>query len=309
MNDSIFEKAKKKFWFLFYEALGHLSTKKLVELRYKRKYGKRLDWSHPVNLNEKILWLKYYTDTTEWTRLADKFLVREYVISKGLSDILVELYGKWNRVEDIDWDALPDSFVMKMNNGSGDVLVCKDKSELDVQQANALFRRLLKHRFGYTTGEPHYRAIKPCIIAEELLDHKKQSIPTFSLIDYKIWCFDGKPYSVWCCYNRSKKSVEVAEYDLQWNRHPEFSNYTDHYIKALQDVPRPQSFERMLEIASILSEGFPEVRVDLYEVEGKPYFGEMTFSSNYGMMDFYTEDYNKQLGSQVKLDMYEIGKS
>lgn len=286
----------------YYTYLGKHNLKKLLNIRYRDHFGKKMDWDNPKTLNEKILWLKLNTDTSQWTRLADKYLVREYVKDQGLENILVKLYGKWDKAEYIDWDSLPNTFVMKVNNGSGDVLVCRDKSKLDIKKATKTFARLLATPFGYSTGEPHYVSIPPCIIAEELLDNTKQPIPVDTLIDYKIWCFDGKPECIWACYNRFKDSVEVATYDLDWNFHPEYSIFTEHYIKASKLLPRPKSLDEMLSIASKLSQGFPELRVDLYEVADKPYFGELTFSSNYGMMDFYTEEYQEYLGSLVKIE-------
>lgn len=288
--------------FKYYNWLGKSNPKKLVSLRYRKTFGVDLNWDNPITLNEKINWLKFNSDTSLWTVLADKYRVREFVESKGLKDILVQLYGKWDTVEDINWTSLPNQFVMKVNNGSGDIMVCKDKAELDTVKVAKTFAKHLRKGFGYSTGEPHYALIPPCIIAEELLDINKQPIVTSTLIDYKIWCFNGKPECIWVCYNRTKANVEVATYDLDWNFHPEWSIFTNHYIRAKQILPKPRSFERMLEIAAILSEGFPQVRVDLYEVDNKPYFGEMTFTSNYGMMEFYTPEFQKYLGSKFSLN-------
>lgn len=284
-----------------YRFLGKYFPKTLASIRYQRIFGKKLNWENPTNLNEKINWLKFYSDTSQWSILADKYLVREYIEQKGLGDILVKLYGKWEDVEQIDWNKLPNSFVLKMNNGSGDIIVCKDKSSLDIEETKALFKKLIKKTFGYTTAEPHYTFMKPCIIAEELLYPVNQATPSTSIIDYKIWCFDGKPESVWACRNRTKTTVEVASYDLDWNHHPEHSVYTSHYMKSSIQFNRPKSLDRMLEIASILSEGFPQVRVDLYEVDNKVYFGELTFTSNFGMMEFYSDEYLNYLGEKVKL--------
>lgn len=292
---------KRKVMSAYYSHLGKTNIQRLLDIRYYDHFKRKMDWDNPQTLNEKILWLKLYSDTSLWTMLADKYQAREYIKKLGYEHILVKLYGKWDDATSIDWDNLPKKFVMKVNNGSGDVLVCKDKSKLNLKKETSKFKKLLKKPFGYSTGEPHYIDIKPCIIAEELLDCSKQAIDTDTLIDYKIWCFDGRPECIWACYNRHKDSVEVAVYDLDWNIHPEYSIFTDHYIRAKQILPKPESLNEMLKIASDLSKGFPEVRIDLYEVDGKVYFGEYTFSSNYGMMDFYTEEYQKYLGSLCKI--------
>ena len=264
-------------------------------------FKERLDWNNPKDLNEKIQWLKRYTDTTVWSKLSDKYEVREYIKEKGLSNILVKNYGKWDNPEKIDWDSLPNQFVMKLNNGSGGVVICENKSDLDIPYITKKLKRNLKNRFGYLTGEPHYLTIKPFIIAEELLDKNKQQIKSSSLIDYKIWCFNGKPECVFTCMNRTPKGFETMTYDLDWNGHPEWSVHSDHYKIAKNIIPRPKSFDEMLRIAAILSEGFPQVRVDLYEVDSKPYFGEMTFTSAAGMMTYFTKDYLLYLGGKVDI--------
>lgn len=283
--------------------INRINPKLLVSVQYFYHFKKVLKWWKPEDLNEKINWLKFNSDTTLWTLCADKFRVREYVSEKGLDDILVKLYGKWDNVEDIDWNLLPNSFVLKTNNGSGDILVCRDKTKLNVEQTKKKYSTLLSSAFSDTNGEPHYTLMKPCIIVEEVLDSKKQSIVTDTLIDYKIWCFGGKPHHIWACYNRYDDSVEVAVYDLSWKRHDECSIFTSHYKKAKSDLPKPKSLDLMLKIASKLSENIPQVRIDLYEVDGKPYFGEMTFTSAGGFMNFYTPSFLKEMGDMVDLSL------
>lgn len=283
------------------KVLAWVSPKFLTSVEFKHTFGRRLNWKNPQDLNEKINWLKFYSDTSLWTRCADKYEVRKYVEERGYGDNLVKLYGKWDSVDDIDWDKLPLQFVMKVNNGSGDILACKDKTFLDKEKVLGKFDALLKKKFSDYNGEPHYMTMKPCVIAEELLDARKQPIETDTLIDYKIWCFNGKPYYVWACYNRHEGSVEVATYDLGWKRHDEKSIFTWHYKRAHQDLPRPVALDQMLKMAAKLSEGIPQVRVDLYEVDGKPYFGEMTFTSAGGFNNFYTQEFLNELGNYTDL--------
>lgn len=291
----------KKIILIFKSLLYSINPKLLASVEYFHTFKSFLNWSNPKDLNEKINWLKFNTDTSLWTICADKYKVREYVKNKGLETSLVKLYGKWDRAEDIDWDSLPEKFVMKVNNGSGDIFVCQDKQKIDTTEYTTIFSNLLKKSFGNFNGEPHYASMKPCIIAEELLDCTKQPIKTDTLIDYKIWCFNGKPYCVWACYNRHKDNVEVGTYDLDWNYHPEYSVFTNHYIESTQILPKPQSLIEMLKIAEVLSEGFPQVRVDLYEVDGHPYFGEMTFTSSGGFNNFYTKEFLLAMGKQITL--------
>lgn len=283
------------------KVLAWLSPKLLTSVEFRHTFGHSLNWKNPKDLNEKINWLKIYSDTSLWTLCADKYAVRIYVEKCGYGDNLVKLYGKWEKAVEIDWDSLPQRFVMKVNNGSGDIFVCKDKLHIDKQKITEQFDALLKKKFSNYNGEPHYKDMAPCIIAEELLDATKQPIETDTLIDYKIWCFDGEPKYVWACYNRHEGSVEVATYDLDWNRHDEKSVFTWHYKRAQKDLPRPKSLKQMLEMAARLSRGIPQVRVDLYEVDDKPYFGEMTFTSAGGFNNFYTQEFLNELGSYIDL--------
>ncbi|MBQ0075756.1 MAG: glycosyltransferase [Bacteroidales bacterium] len=266
---------------------------------YKETFGYNIDWEHPRDLNEVINVLAFTTNTRMWSRLADKYRVRKYVKSKGLEHILVPLLGVWKNPDDIDFSKLPDKFVLKANNGSGDVIIVNDKSQINESEIKLFFKQLLKEQFGMWSAEPHYLRIPPRVIAEELLDVNAQPINSSSLIDYKIWCINGKPQYVWACYNRTKDSVQVGTFDLNWQFHPELSVSTDHYQLMEKPIVKPESLSKMLEYAERLSQGFPQVRVDFYEVNGKPYFGEMTFTSAAGRMDFYTSEFLTLLGKQV----------
>lgn len=287
---------KEQIWQIIFFILGYVSPKTLAAIHFRRSFGRWINWSNPRDINEKIQWLKFHSDTSKWTPLADKYRVREYIKECGLEDMLVRLYGKWNRAEDIDWDSLPRQFVMKTNHGSGDALICRDKDTLDKAYWTAYFGKLLTKQFGRIMGEPHYNKIQPCIIAEELLDNTKQQVASTSLVDYKVWSFRGCPAYIWACHNRTKEACEVGVYDLDWRMHPEYSNSTSHYVLSSQPIPRPKSLERMLQAASILSKDFPELRVDFYEVNGKPYFGELTFTSAAGLNSFYTQEFLNILG-------------
>lgn len=279
-----------------------LTPIRVAKLRYMYIMHKWPHFEHPKDLNEKINYLKFYGDTSKWPMLTDKYAVRKYIESIGLGDTLVKLYGKWDSVEDIDWDSLPDKFVMKCNNGSGDVLICKDKAKLDIEATKRYFDKMLHREFGVVSAEPHYASIKPCIIAEELLDASTQPCGSSSLVDYKIWCFNGKPHSVYCCYNRKQYHANVGVYDLNWHYHPEASIFTKHYIMGQQQLPKPICLDKMIELAEKLSVGFPVLRVDLYEVNGHVYFGELTFTSQSGCMDYFSKEFLNETGALIKLN-------
>lgn len=263
---------------------------------YKRNLGKVPHFKAPRDLNEKIQWLMFYTDTSTWSQLADKFAVRQYVKEKVSDTILVPLLGKWDSAEEIDFENLPEKFVMRPNNGSYDTIICNNKSAVDCEEIRKRMAISLQHRFGFENAEPHYLKITPCIIAEKLLEGKDNK----GLIDYKIWCFNGKPYCFLVCANRNPVThhADLAYYDTNWERHPTFLSE-----KFRNDaiIPKPSNLDEMIFIARRLSQGFPQVRVDLYNIDGKIYFSEMTFSSNFGMMPYYTQEVLDDMGRQCIL--------
>lgn len=273
----------------------------VCKLRFKKMFGRDIDLENPKDINEKILWLSLFSDITEWSRMADKYAVRSYVEELGLGDYLVKLYGKWDRAEDIEWDKLPQQFVLKTNNGSGTVKLVYDKAKLDVHSTTTLLDEWLHKNVASATTEFHYAPIKPCIIAEELLDFSKDSNESTSAIDYKIWCFNGKAHYVWACSNRDSEATDVALFDREWHYLPEKSIFNEHYREQKVLVKKPKNLDLMLEIAEKLSIPFPVVRVDLYNIDGQIYFGEMTFTSLGGTMDFYTQDCLYEMGSKIDI--------
>lgn len=272
-------------------------VKKYSEYLYRIQLGKEINWKNPIDLNEKINWLAFHTDTSEWTRLSDKFLVREFIKKRGCGDILIPLIGKWNSLDEVEWATLPDNYVLKTNCGSGDTTIIRESKQTkptDVTLSRIHFA--LKNRFGLETAEPHYLRIEPCIIAEQLLQTKDGS----SITDYKIWCFNGKPYCFFVCSNRDvvNHTVDFNYYDLEWKRHDEKMAVS---YKNTAEVSMPRNIEKLLHYASILSKGFPQVRVDLYEVEDKIYFGEMTFTSLEARMKCFTQDTLNEMGKMIIL--------
>lgn len=279
----------------------------MAQLRYFKYFKRFLNLRNPQDLNEKITWLSLFSDTSEWTRLADKLAVRDFVKERGQEKILVNLLGCWDKAEDINWAVLPDSFVLKTTNGSGTVMVIPNKNEEDTEKIVSTLNDWLKLRFGDETTEFHYLGIVPRIIAEELIVQSEEDARVSnSLIDYKIWCFNGKAYYVWVCLNRVKGSTYVSMFDRDWNYHPEMSVFNEHYREAKYIMPRPDKLDEMLDVAEKLSAGFPEVRVDLYCTGGRIYFGEMTFTSLGGTMDFYTKEALLEMGKLV--DMSSVKK-
>ncbi|MBE6196111.1 MAG: hypothetical protein E7137_03330 [Rikenellaceae bacterium] len=282
--------------------IGRNCPEFLMKIRYFVRFKKRLNLENPKTLNEKILYMSLRTDTTLWTRLADKYNVRGYVEECGLSDILVPLLGHWEKAEEIDFMQLPDSFVFKTVQGSGDIILVKDKSQIIKEEIRKQLEISVNTVYGDLEGGKHYMRIKPAIIAEELMKNDEVSEKySTSIIDYKIWCFNGKAHYIWACCNRDHQGTDVMTYDLNWSALPEYSVFNEHYREG-NVLPKPQNFERMVEVAEKLAKPFPVVRVDLYNLAGKIYFGEMTFTSLGGLMDFYTDDFQHLAGSLIDIN-------
>lgn len=283
--------------------LAKTNPQKLAGLLYKSVMHKDMDWDNPQDLNAKIQWLKFYGDQDLWILCADKYRVRSYIEEKGFGNMLVDLYGVWNNVEDIDWESLPNKFVMKMNNDSGGIYICKDKASFDIETTKQLLNYKLHSTYSDLFVEPHYCKIKPCIIAEQLLDSDNQDMNSASLIDYKVWCFDGEPLYIIVYYDRTEGHAKFSAYDTKWNYSPNICAPNKVFGVPKDVVPKPSCLDEMLHAASILSKGHPQVRVDFYVVGGKCYFGEMTFTSCGGYMGYFTEEALLEMGAKTNLKL------
>lgn len=229
----------------------------------------------------------------------DKYAVRKYIAEKGYTDTLNECYGVYERVEDIDFKSLPQQFVMKMTNASGRNFICIVKSKCDWKKVSAQFTVWLQDNdFGWETGEWQYRLIKPRIIVERFLENLGES----SLIDYKFNVIQGRVYSCFVAYNRDNnaahsRQVCFDDYDRDWNRteaiKPEWHTNRRY-------IAKPKNYERMVEMAERCSKDFPYCRFDLYEIDGKIMFGEMTFTPQGCVLEFYQDDWLKQVLREIE---------
>lgn len=269
------------------------------KLLYYRKFKKWPNLNNPQDINEKMMWLLFNSDTSEWTNLADKYKVREFFKKKGCGELLVKLYGHYEDVDDIDFNSLPNKFVIKSNNGFGTVKIVKDKTLLDIPKTKIELKSWIAEPYGYLTGEMHYTKIRRCIVIEELLEQDPKL--SSSLIDYKIWCMNGKAYSCMCCTNRNikKHTTDYNYYELpNWTIRKDL--IPEHYRNG-SVVPKPKHLDEMITYAEKLAEDFPLVRVDLYESNDKVYFGEMTFTCNACHMSFFTDEELLRMGKAVNL--------
>lgn len=256
----------------------------------------RLDLINPTKFNEKIQWLKLNWKSNLVVKCTDKYAVREYIESKGLSKILNELYFVFDSADEIKWDDLPDSFALKTNNGCKTMFITKNKQKLDEQEVKQKMEKWLKMDYGPHSIEPHYSQIKPKIICEKYIENEEGEFPT----DYKFFCFNGEPLFL-AVIDERDGSDNYKRYflDLNWKL-LDLENSKD----KLQDseIPeKPETFNEMVEYARILSADFPFVRVDLYEVNKNVLFGELTFTPVSGMATYFTDEAQLKIGNLINL--------
>lgn len=269
--------------------------KEYLSKQYKEHVGRRLDWNNLQRYTEKMQWAKLYDNPDIKSTLSDKFAVREWVKQKIGGEYLIPLIGVWNTPDEIDYGQLPDRFVLKTNNGTGTNFIIENKNNMNIHVMNARLHRWITVEKHYLTGlELHYSKIRPCILAEKYIEHKGTDLQ-----DYKFLCFDGSVYYCWVDvgrYHNHKRNI----YDLEWNLQP-WNQYT--YGNSDEVIEKPENFEEMIRIAECLSQGFTHVRVDLYNVKGKIYFGEMTFTNGSGFEVIEPDEYDFALGRLWHLPM------
>ena len=276
-----------------------IENKKLlndIQQLYYNVYGHYPDLDDPQTLNEKLLWLAYYWRHPLKAFCADKYRCREYVTKYcGLPEnLLVPLLGIWDKAEDIDFNALPNQFVLKCNHGCGYNIIVKDKSALDITHAKEQLNRWLSEDFAGNVSEIHYRNIQPHkIICEQYLPAIGDAS---SLIDYKLMCFNGIPHFFFVAYNRDEAGeATFCTFSLEWEQL--FYINDEKKVK----IPKPASLKKMIEYACVLSKDFPFVRVDFYDVAGEPLFGEMTFTPYGNLLTYFTPDVIAKYGEILQL--------
>lgn len=274
-----------------------------IDRCYFPHFNKHINLNEPHNLIEKIYWMELHTDTSMWTLCADKYRVREYISSLGLLDYMPKLYGHWDKANEVNFEELPESFVIKANHGCATVKVIPDKSQVDLKKLRKELKRWMMLPYGGMHAQLHYTRIKPCILAEELLHNDYPELSPQSLVDFKVWCINGSPRFVLLTYNRTKKHVHLQCFDPDWNPKPEYARNTmPHYIFNHDDIEKPACLDEMMKIARKISAPFPQIRVDFYVVNGAPVIGELTFTSGYG---YLKEEVYDKLGEMIDLSKLE----
>lgn len=268
-----------------------------ISVCHLKKCHRFLKWWNPRDLNEKIRWMQFNSDTSLWPLLSDKYRVREYLSDLGYSNILRRLYGVWERVEDIDFDKLPERFVIRTNKSSGDTILVNKFENYDEESIRKQLSESLIRNHGVLTVEPHYSQIKPVIIAEQYLEPCKGQI---SIIDYKFFCFSGCVHSLVTLSNRNSDGSHYEQnvYNLNWKSMPKCLRPQ---YRSSKELEKPKMLAEMIKIASDLSRPFPFVRIDLFESNDKIYFGEFTFTPSAGMDNEFSQEYLEELGELIKI--------
>ncbi len=270
------------------------SDRLFSQLEYFFQIGRFPDLKHPSTFNEKLQWFKLQPPAAEYAALIDKATAKEEVARRmGSTDIVIPTYGVWDRWDEIDFDKLPDQFILKTTHDSGTCCVCRDKSSFDFAGARRKIERSLRRDYSSLHRERLYSLVKPRILAEKLIeDTESRDLP-----DYKFFCFDGTPRMLYVATGRST-DLRFDLFDMDF-RH---CDVVHAHPNADQMPRRPDNFDEMKEVARRLSAGFSQVRVDLYSVGGKIYFSEYTFISNAGLGAFHPREFDSLLGSFWKLN-------
>lgn len=272
-----------------------MDDEKYLKKKFKVRMGKELNLENPKAFNEKLQWLKLYDRKDEYTTMVDKYEVKSYIADKIGEEYIIPTLGVWDKFEDIDFDKLPDQFVLKCTHDSGGLVICKDKSKLDINAAKKKINNCLKNNFYYWGREWPYKNVKPRIIAEEYMVDENG----VGLKDYKIHNFNGNAEFVLVCDGRfSADGFTEDFYNTSWEHMP---------VKRL-DVPnskinheKPHLYEKMAELSEILSCNIPFVRTDFYVLGNKIYFGEITFYPASGMKKFEPDEWDYKFGELIKL--------
>lgn len=279
-----------------------MPDKYYIKKRYKFKMGKEVDLKNPETFTEKLQWLKLHDRNPLYTRMVDKYGVKQYIGEKIGREFVIPLVGgPWKNFDDIDFERLPNQFVLKNTHDSGGIIICKDKKTFDRENARRKLEYSLKHNYFYYNREWPYKNVKPRIIAEQYMEELGKA----SLLDYKLHCFNGKVRVILVCVGRDEENgLKKIFYDQNWNKldlkRPGTSN---DYVADC-----PINLHKMIEMAEKLSRDIPFVRIDFYEINQKLYFGEITFFPSGGMIGFDPQGWDEILGGYLTLPSERVNK-
>lgn len=279
----------------YYGFFNYLTDKNFLKTKFKLVFGKELNLDKPQTFNEKLQWLKLYDRNPLYTTMVDKYKVKEYVANIIGKEYIIPTLGVYNNTEEVDFDKLPNQFVLKCTHDSGGLVICKDKSKFNYKAAYKKINKSLKRIYFWQCREWPYKNVSRKIIAEQYMEDNK----TKELRDYKFFCFNGTPKMLFVASDRQKPNEETKFdfYDMRFNHLP----FTNGHPNSSEVIEKPKNFELMKDLARKLSQNIPHVRVDFYEINEKVYFGELTFSHWSGFVPFEPSEWDKKIGDWLIL--------
>lgn len=268
--------------------------KKYIQFIWKNRMNYPLNLDNPKTYNEKLQWLKLYNQNPSFTTMVDKYLVKDYVASIIGEEYIIPTLGVYESVDDIEFEVLPNQFVLKCTHDSGGIVICKDKSKLDTVQAIKKIRKSMNTDFYLLAREWPYKNVQRRILAEKYMEDED----THELRDYKFFCFNGKPEFLFIATGRQSRNEPYFDFfDMDFNHLP----FTHGHPNSPILPEKPKEFELMKQLSEKLSHGFAHLRVDLYEINGKVFFGELTFFHHSGMVPFEPQEWDYKLGELIEL--------
>lgn len=265
-----------------------------LKLTYRSRMGKKLNLKAPRTFNEKLQWLKMYDHNPAYTDMVDKHAVKDYIVKTIGAEYVIPTLGVWEHFEEIDFDQLPERFVLKCTHDSGGLVIVKDKALLDKKAARESIDRSLRRNYYYAGREWPYKNVPPRIIAEEYIEDSSGE-----LADYKVHCFNGEPRMILVCRDRFAETGLTQDFFSEKWEHLPIKRPTA--PNSAVEIPRPAYLDEMLRLSALLAKDLPFARIDFYEVDGKLYFGEITFYPAGGMAKFVPEEWDETLGSWLTL--------
>ena len=276
-----------------------LSDELYLKWKYRLIFGKKLNLENPQTFNEKLQWLKLYDRNPKYTQMVDKYEAKEYAKKIIGEKYIIKTLGIYNTYDEINFDILPDKFVIKPTHTSGDVYLCKNKSQINHKELKHKIRKWLKRDYYKIHREWPYKNVKPRIIIEEYIEDKKSK----NLKDYKFFVFNGKFVYSFVCSDRAN-SVKFTFFD----KNGKFMDFTQDECPNDPNVSKPKKYDKMIELAEKLAKDIPEVRVDFYERDNDIYFGELTFFDSAGFGKFEPEEWDLKIGNMLVLPQKEKSK-
>lgn len=279
----------------------NLTDKQKINIKYRVEFKKKLNLHSPCTFNEKLQWLKLYDRNPEYTKMVDKYEAKRYVADIIGQEFIIPTLGVYDKFDEIDFDKLPEQFVIKCTHDSGGIIICKDKSKLDIKKAKNKINRSLKTNYYYAGREWPYKNVKPRIIIEKYMTNNDGT----EIKDYKFFTFNGEPKLMYVSEGSHTEYQQIAFFDMNYNqqniKRRDYNNF-----KILPE--KPINFNLMISLSKKLAKNIPHLRVDFYEIDKKVYFGELTFYTGSGFIPFEDEEWNRRIGEWIKLPSTDLKK-